>query len=479
MRLKPAERMLVKHVERGEFLDLAGRRPVDESGMRSWDKSRTVRAHVVRDIMRGRLAPAPDPRGLRLRGAVITGRIDLENVTSSVPLKLVDCLLEEGLVATDARLTTIELIQCRLEHASEPAASFEGLNATRLGLKGTIIVGHSDQGTIRLLGARIDGELVLAGATIYNDSGPALMGDGLHVGRDLHLTDGFKALGTGPDGAVRLVGTRVGGDVSLEGASLRNDSGPALTANRARVGQDLLLNRFTAVGGGNRVTVLLRSVRAEGGFEFEPDRLEHVLNPRLRLNINGLVYPGLPWGTSAREWLQLLRDGTPHYAAQPYQQLAAIHRAAGHDGDARRILIAQRRDQIRRNAITGRAERTWARLTGLTLGYGYQPWRALLGLSATVITAVLLALVLGAHGGLARPQAKTTPAPLRCTVVERVGFGLDVGTPLITTGARSRCDATSTLAGQTLEITGWVLRLLAWAFATLFIAGFTGAVRKT
>jgi len=26
---------------------------------------------------------------------------------------------------------------------------------------------------------------------------------------------------------------------------------------------------------------------------------------------------------------------------------------------------------------------------------------------------------------------------------------------------------------------GWVLRLLAWAFAALFIAGFTGAVRKT
>lgn len=96
MRLKPAERMLVKHVERGEFLDLADKRPVDESALRSWDKSRTVRAHVVRDIMRGRLAPAPDPRGLRLRGAVITGRIDLENVTSSVPLKFVDCLLEKA-----------------------------------------------------------------------------------------------------------------------------------------------------------------------------------------------------------------------------------------------------------------------------------------------------------------------------------------------------------------------------------------------
>jgi hypothetical protein len=30
-----------------------------------------------------------------------------------------------------------------------------------------------------------------------------------------------------------------------------------------------------------------------------------------------------------------------------------------------------------------------------------------------------------------------------------------------------------------LTAVGWVLRLLAWMFAALFIAGFTSAVRKT
>ena len=30
-----------------------------------------------------------------------------------------------------------------------------------------------------------------------------------------------------------------------------------------------------------------------------------------------------------------------------------------------------------------------------------------------------------------------------------------------------------------LTAAGWVLQLLAWAFAALFIAGFTSAVRKT
>ena len=57
--LTDLERRLVDHVTRGEPLDLAGAEPVDEAAMRSWDNSRTVQASVLRDILRGRLAPDP------------------------------------------------------------------------------------------------------------------------------------------------------------------------------------------------------------------------------------------------------------------------------------------------------------------------------------------------------------------------------------------------------------------------------------
>jgi hypothetical protein len=153
-------------------------------------------------------------------------------------------------------------------------------------------------------------------------------------------------------------------------------------------------------------------------------------------------------------------------------------RAAGHDGEVRRILMAQRRDQIDRGALTGRAERAWARLTGLTLGYGYQPWRALLALLVVAMSAVILALALGAHGGIARTNPQP-PAATRCSAMERIGVGLDLGLPLIKTGARDHCDTTASTTGQALTVTGWGLQLLAWAFATLFVAGFTSAVRKT
>ena len=58
-------------------------------------------------------------------------------------------------------------------------------------------------------------------------------------------------------------------------------------------------------------------------------------------------------------------------------------------------------------------------------------------------------------------------------------MGMDLGLPAVKTGAADLCAPTGTHAGQTLTVAGWLLQLAAWASATLFIAGFTGAVRKT
>jgi hypothetical protein len=508
--LTPTEQALVKHVEQGELLDLTG-------------DSQTVRASVIRDIMRGRLAPDPDPHGLRLRGARIDGRLDLANITSPLPFELSDCQLDEGLDARNAQLTTVALAGCRLGSTLHAAH----MTATVLDISGATIEAHAERGAVNVNTAHL-GRLNADNAKLHNDSGPALYGKRLRVDHNVHLTGGFVATGSGERGAINLVDAHFGrlnadnaklrndsgpaldaerlrvdrnvfmrdgfeatgsdgratlqlqdahvGQLECDGATLRNDSGPALNGRRLRVDQDVYLrNGFDATGTGETVVVNLVDSRIGGVLVFAPARLEHSTDPRKRLNVNGLVYNGLPEGISTPDWLLLLREGTPGYAAQPYQQLAAAHRAVGHDSQARHVLMEQRRDQIRRRAITGRAERAWARLTGLTLGYGYQPWRALFGLLAVIATTTVLAAVLGGHGGL----ATTNSPPASCTVVERIGVGLDLGTPLVTTNGRSRCDTTDAVAGQVLTITGWVLRLLAWGFATLFIAGFTSAVRKT
>ena len=347
---------------------------------------------------------------------------------------------------------------------------------------GFTATGSSSFWTINLTGAHIGARLLCDGADLRNNSGPTLVAyGGLQVGQGVFLRRGFTATGAGKNGAITLIGARIGGQLDCTGADLRNDSGPALIANGLQVGQGMYLSGgFTATGGGADAAVDLTGTQVSGPLVFESARPERAADLHRRLAVDGLTYAGVPQQISARDWLHLLRDGTPGYAAQPYQQLAAGYRALGNERQARQILMAQRDDELAR-ADTRWPERLWGRITKITLGYGYQPWRALLFLAGVVAVSCALAWLLGAHGALAQ-TSNTATSGRSCTVVQRVSVGLDLNLPVGTTLARADCDLTTDSASATaawLTAAGWVLRLLAWVFAALFIAGFTSAVRKT
>jgi hypothetical protein len=350
------------------------------------------------------------------------------------------------------------------------------------GTGGFTATGRGDGGAVCLVGARVGGQLYCDGAVLRNDSGPALNASGVHVGSHVLLTGGFTATGRGDGGAVRLFGADIGGRLECDGAVLRNDSGPALVAESMQVGQDMgLTGGFTAIGSGDsRAAIDLVGARVGGTFVFAPARLEHRSHPHWRIAADGLIYAGVPEMVSARDWLRLLREGTPSYAAQPYQRLAAGYRAQGHDRQVREILMAQRDDQLARTHPS-RPEWWWGKITKVTLGYGYQPWRALLFLAAVVAISCVLAVALGSHGALTQTKQTATPGQ-PCTVIQRVSVGLDLSLPVDTSVARVDCDLTKYSASATaawLTAAVWVLRALIWVFAALFIAGFTSAVRKT
>ena len=118
----------------------------------------------------------------------------------------------------------------------------------------------------------------MRGASLRNDSGPALNASSLQVDQAMFLIGGFTATGAGADGAVSLVSAHIGGQLRCKGASLRNDSGPALNASSLQVDQAMLLRGgFTATGAG--VAVDLTAVRVGGTLEFDPERLEHATDP--------------------------------------------------------------------------------------------------------------------------------------------------------------------------------------------------------
>jgi hypothetical protein len=587
--LTSVEQSLVEHVGRGEWLDLVtDDEVVDEAAMPSWGDSRTCRAIVIRDILRGRLVADADPHGLRLRGARISGRLDLENLVRDVSFELCDCFLEEGILARDSHFTVIALTGCRIEHPAEIPLDGARLSCRVLLLNRASAIGHAITGAVNLSGANISGSLYCDGADLRNDSGPALAADGLQIGQGMFLRHGFTATGSGHTGAVRLSGANIGSTLDCDGASLRNDSGPALAADGLQVGQGMFLrdgftatggdrfgavhlsganigghldctgatlnnhsgpalagdslqvdqamflrgkftatgstgagavrlsgahigstldcdgadlrnesgpalladrlqvgqaiyltSRFTATGGGEGVTVDLRGAQVGGTLVFTPKQLDHVTDFRRRLAVDGLTYAGVPQASFPHDWLELLRNDTPYYAAQPYQQLAAGYRALGDERRARRTLMAQHDDQLART-YSRSGQRLLGQLYKVTLGYGYQPWRLLAWLGVVVVLSCVLAVALGSHGALAQTEKTATPGG-PCTMIQQVSVGLDLNLPFGTSLARGGCDLTknSSTAATWLTGAGVVLRVLAWAFAALFIVAFTGAIRKT
>ena len=80
-----------------------------------------------------------------------------------------------------------------------------------------------------LFGARIDGQLSCAGATLSNEGGNALSADGRRDRRLRVPPRGFSATGE-----VRLLGAKIGGQLDCSGATLTNEGGDALFARRGR-----------------------------------------------------------------------------------------------------------------------------------------------------------------------------------------------------------------------------------------------------
>ena len=152
-----------------------------------------------------------------------------------------------------------------------------------LGFRAT---GAGPLGAVCLAGASITGQLALRGTTLLNSSGPALLADLLSVGEGMLLDEDFTATGSGEAGAVRLPDAKVNGDFRLNGARLANAAGPALAADGLTVQGDLVLaaatapgGPFTASGSGSLGTVLLRGATVGGQLSLAGACVQHDQGP--------------------------------------------------------------------------------------------------------------------------------------------------------------------------------------------------------
>lgn len=378
-----------------------------------------------------------DPAGLKVVGATILGQLDLSDVVAKRPLCLLNCvatlpvLLDRaqfahldltGLVAPSVAASGLSVDHdLRLSGArlTGDGVVFEG-RRMRIGGSAYFDDGFRSSGAVRLNSSRITEVLMCGGARIES----TLHLVDVQVGDAIFLSHGFHAMGDGQHAAVRMRGARVDGQLIL-----REGRVASLDVRHVRVGKDLLMP-FEGIEG--------------------PVQLE------------GLTYEGLPRDATVDEWMSLLATRTSYYSTQPWTQLAAAHQSAGNERDVRRIRVAAQRD-LRRRGQLSRWGRIWHVVRGVTVGHGYRPALALVWLAGVLAVSAGVVLVSGA---------------VRCSTVEQVGYALNVATPLVKVDA-ARCTVdTASGAGQFVLASTWLLQIMAWAFATLFVAGFTGLVRR-
>ena len=328
---------------------------------------------------------------------------------------------------------------------------------------------------------------------LCNKSGPALYANRLQVGQAVNLRNWFTATSGKRDpadrapadldpGAVHLTGAHIGGSLHCAWGHVSNESGSALVADSLQTGRGIYLhNGFTAMSSGDDgVAIKLVRAQAGGALFFDEAAPQHTTDSTRRLEVDGLTYAGVPEEVSAEHWRELLREGTPRYAAQPYQHLATGYRALGNNQEVRETLWAQRDDQLH-CVKTSRRGRLWGWITKKTLGYGYKPWRALWFLFGVVAVSCVLAWLLGSLGALEQTKDSGAPGD-SCSPVQELSVGLDLNLPVGHSLAREQCALAidpANVTARLLTVAGWVLQVLAWVFAALFIAGFTSAVRKT
>lgn len=354
--LSEAERAVWTAFGRGAWTDLrTGDPDADQLALaHAWPQSRVVRAEIIAALLLGAAGPqhgsAP---ALRLRGARITGRLDLTGATIDNAIVCEYCVFEDEPCFADATTKTLRVVESLLP-------SFDG---TRLSAKGILDFAGSVSRSLSLDRAGVVGELSLNRATVGHDAAAvAISAEGLTVDGLMQCADGFTCTGS-----IMLRGARITGSLELDDASLTADGQLALRADNATIGGRLKGERLKTVG-----EVRLSNTRIAGWLNLNGADLR---NPGdVVLGAGGLEVGGAIWcGKSfrARGEVRLIGarvGGNVNFVgadlSHPGGDALNLERATVNDVDGERLCVTGSRVTMRNAQFTGRVSLAAARLDG-------------------------------------------------------------------------------------------------------------------
>lgn len=402
--------------------------------------------------------------------AVIGGTFDCDRIVASGRTRLRNTRIGGNLRLRGARM-------------GGPAAT--ALSAGGLTVDGGMWCGDGFTaiGEVRLIGARVGGTVELAGAVLSRPGGIALCLDQATIPE----VDASGLVVT--EGQVTAVGAQITGRLSLDGARLGGGPGiPALIADAAVIGTDLILSNAHASGEvrarariGGQLTIRQARLANPGGTALDAGGLQarsvsllpavpvqgtvRLSNARIgvladdpacwpeQLELDGLSYDSLDPLLPARQRLSWLSRDTRGHQPQLFEQLAAAYTRTGQPGEARQVLYARERRQ--RSAMPW-PRRAWGVIQDITVGYGYQPWRA----------AFWFIFLLAAGSAI---YAADPPLPLSPTSAPHfspVAYTLDLLLPVVDLGQKHAFNP-----GGIEQWLSYLLIAAGWILATTIAAG--------
>ncbi|MEK6676238.1 MAG: hypothetical protein AABZ47_11375, partial [Planctomycetota bacterium] len=400
----------------------------------SWGPERVLRAEVIVWLCTDKKAKElVTHKGIQIWGARVDNELDLLDASIPFSLTLLRCRL--------ARRT--RFIYAHVSALILEASHIVTLEGDGLHVDNDVFLrkGFNAKGFVRLLGARIEGDLDCRGGRFLNDCTNGLASldvYGAKITGDFRL-DGFKA-----EGLVSLNGAEIGGKLDCSGAKfLYADESVALNAVGVKIKGSVYFHNQAEI----HATANFMGAQVDGYFLWH-DLIRHdrtglwLQSAHVgtlwddkeswpgagKLKLDGFTYDRIhedaPLSASERlKWLQLDQpvagdeiesptskgDGAPNprnatqnrttahravapekrkFNPQPYEQLASVLKKQGHVEDAKDILVGKEQDRAAHELrIVGNEEwkdKTWKRfrggvhwILGVTVDYGYRPMKAL------------------------------------------------------------------------------------------------------
>lgn len=408
------------------------------------------------------------------------------------------------------------------------------LNADNVNVTGNVLLheGFKAYGTVKLDHASIKGSLFCSGITGNLNLNSASIGGNLNCsgcysfhnfnekGNGIAIdAESIKVIGTiflhkgfTSTGEVRFLNASIGGDLECNGSFFDAGSEIAFSIEGATIGGTVYLrNRSQFIGkislvnvNIDRILFLREIVNSEQmTLDLRFARVNTLADSedswpaKSNLHLNGFTYNILdvnsPLDSKRRlKWLRLQPDA--EFALQPYEQLAAVLKASGHESAAKEILIGQEEDRRRYGGLRWWGK-IWNRFLGLTIAHGYKPEKALLYSLVFVVAGTLLfnwgyQEKLISESNIAPFEPKTKVDPVKYPAFNPLLYSIDVFLPVINfhqenywlPNANSGNEISLLLfkarQGELLRWYFWFQIMAGWVLASLWIAGFTGLVRS-